>query len=55
MTDNQNDSQALTVVAIDIAKRHHDALIQFANGKTLQMKIENSISVPALIGNLHQR
>lgn len=31
-------------MAIDIAKKHHDALIQFTNGKTVQMKLENSLS-----------
>jgi hypothetical protein len=44
MTDNQNNSPKLTLVAIDIAKKHHDACIQFSNGKTLHMKIENSLS-----------
>lgn len=43
MTDSQNDSPKLTLVAIDIAKKSHDAFIQFSNGKTLQMKIENSL------------
>lgn len=44
MNDNQNDSLNLTLVAIDIAKKHHDASIQFSNGKTLQMKLDNSLS-----------
>lgn len=44
MTDNQNNSVNLTLVAIDIAKKHHDALIQFSNGKTLQMKLDNSLT-----------
>ena len=44
MTDNQNTNLNLTFVAIDIAKKHHDTLIQFTNGKTLQMKLENSLS-----------
>jgi transposase len=44
MTDNQNNSPKLTLVAIDVAKIYHDALIQFPNGKTLQMKLENSLS-----------
>jgi transposase len=43
MTDNPNDSSSLTLVAIDIAKKSHDAFIQFSNGKTVQMKIENAL------------
>ena len=34
MTDKNNDSKNLTYVAIDIAKKSHDALIQFTNGLT---------------------
>jgi hypothetical protein len=44
MYDNQSDSLNLTLVAIDIAKKHHDTLIQFSNGKTLQMKLDNLLS-----------
>ena len=43
MTDKNNDSKNLTYVAIDIAKKSHDALIQFTNGRTVQMKIENTL------------
>lgn len=43
MTDNIDDSKNLTLVAIDIAKKSHDACIQFADGTTIQMKFENSL------------
>lgn len=43
MTDNINDSKNLTLVAIDIAKKKHDACIQFTDGKTMHMKFENSL------------
>ncbi|GEM_PF-6807805 len=43
MTDNINDSKSLTLVAIDIAKKSHDACIQFTDGMSMQLKIENSI------------
>lgn len=43
MTDKTNDSKNLTYVALDIAKKSHDALIQFTNGRSVQMKIENSL------------
>ena len=43
MIDITNNSKNLTLVAIDIAKKSHDALIQFANGHSVQMKIENSL------------
>ena len=42
MTDNFNYSQHLNLVAIDIAKKSHDAHIKFSDGKTLQMKFENT-------------
>lgn len=43
MTDNSNDSKDFTLVAIDIAKRSHDAYVLFTNGNTFQMKIENTL------------
>lgn len=43
MTDNIDDSKNMTLVAIDIAKKSHDACIQFADGTTIQMKFENSL------------
>ena len=42
MTDNFNDSQHLNLVAIDIAKKSHDAHIKLSDVKTMQMKIENT-------------
>lgn len=38
MTDNFNDSQHLNLVAINIAKRNHDAHIKFSDGKTLKIR-----------------
>lgn len=44
MTDILNNSRDLTLVAIDIAKKRHDACIQFSNGNTAQLKFENTLS-----------
>ncbi len=43
MTDHSNFISSNTYVAIDIAKHHHDVLIQWPNGKRKQMKIPNTL------------
>lgn len=44
MTDNTDVNTGNIYIAIDIAKHHHDALIQWPNGRRKQMKISNSLA-----------
>ena len=43
MTDKTNIIQQVTYMAIDIAKKNHDVLIQHSNGKRQYLKITNSL------------
>lgn len=43
MTDSVNFTQNTTLIAIDIAKKAHDVLIQWPNGKRKSMKITNTL------------
>ncbi len=43
MTDISNYNHQATMIAIDIAKRSHDVLIQWPNGKTKVMRIANTL------------
>ncbi len=44
MTDVNNYDRVQTVIAIDIAKQSHDALISWPSGKTRAVKITNSLA-----------
>lgn len=44
MTDMTNYEPAQTMIAIDIAKQSHDALISWPNGKERAVKISNSLT-----------
>ncbi len=43
MTDTNNDSTNKTFIAIDIAKKSHDALISWPSGKAKAVKISNTL------------
>lgn len=43
MTDNLNSSKETVLVALDIAKKSHDAAVQFPSGKRLVMKVSNTL------------
>lgn len=43
MADNTYNSTSRTLIALDIAKKHHDALIQRSSGKTLSVRITNTL------------
>jgi transposase len=43
MTDNTNVTQKYTYIAIDVAKKNHDVLIQWPSGKRKSMRIANTL------------
>ena len=43
MADRINDNSARVLVALDIAKKSHDAVVQFPTGKRITMKVANTI------------
>ena len=43
MTDQTNITKETVLVALDIAKKSHDAVIEFPSGKSITMKFTNSL------------
>lgn len=43
MTDSNLKSKETVLLALDIAKKSHDAVIAFPNGKRMSMKVQNSL------------
>lgn len=43
MTDKTNNNNSRVIVALDIAKKSHDAVVQFPTGKRITMKVANTI------------
>jgi len=43
MTDPNNNRTNRVLVAIDIAKKSHDALIEWPNGKRKMLKVSNTL------------
>ena len=43
MADNLNNNTVETLIALDIAKKHHDALIHKPSGKVVSVRINNSL------------
>lgn len=43
MADIIHNSRTETLIALDIAKKHHDALIQLPSGKTISVRITNTL------------
>mgnify|MGYP001277872042 CR=1 FL=1 len=43
MADNSHNSTTDTLIALDVAKKHHDALIQLPPGKTNSVRITNTL------------
>ena len=43
MADIIHNSTTETLIALDIAKKHHDALIQLQSGKTISVRITNTL------------
>lgn len=43
MTDQTQNNQKATLVALDIAKKSHDAMIAYPNGKTVSLKVPNHL------------
>ncbi|WP_404400706.1 IS110 family transposase [Idiomarina seosinensis] len=43
MADISHNSTNDTLIALDIAKKHHDALIQLPSGKTISVRITNTL------------
>lgn len=43
MADITHNSTTDTLIALDIAKKHHDALIQLPSGKTISVRINNTL------------
>lgn len=49
MADQTQNSQKHTLVALDIAKKTHDAVIYFPSGKTVKMKVFNTLDGYSLL------
>ena len=43
MTEQTQNNQKTVLIALDIAKRTHDAIVAFPSGKTIKLRVPNNL------------